>query len=128
MKNADERWFARLPVAVAFLAAEQRGPDSLRQLRVILTAAAQLRRPQPFPQMPRFRFENFTTANGLPTITCSPCWWMATASGRARTTAWGLRESAWKTYTTRTAWRIAPCFRWRWTSAPAMCGPAPWAG
>ena len=46
------------------------------------------------PNMPRFRFENFTTANGLPTITCTPCWWMEIASGRALTMAWGFTKTA----------------------------------
>ena len=37
-----------------------------------------------------------------PTITCTRCWWMEIASGRARKTAWpSTRIGKWKTYTTK---------------------------
>jgi len=47
--------------------------------------------------------------------------WAGTENGLAV-----YENRTWKTYTTKTDWRIAPCFRSRSTSAQATCGPAPW--
>ena len=82
--------------------------------------------------MPLFRWENFTTANGLPdnhvfcVLVDGNRIWAGTENGL------GLYENgAWKVFRpTRIenrAWRIRPCCPSLSISAPAMCGPAPWA-
>jgi hypothetical protein len=84
----------------------------------------------PQPQMPRFRFENFTTANGLPdnhvfaVLVDGDRIWAGTDNGLA------VYENGMRGRPTppRTAWRIAPCSRWPWTSAPATCGPGTMGG
>ena len=77
------------------------------QLAVICTMAISLamslaaQAPQA-PQMPRFRFENFTTANGLPNnhvfavLVDGPRVWAGTEDGLA-----AYENHVWKTYTTK---------------------------
>ena len=49
--------------------------------------------------MPRFRWENFTTANGLPNNHVSACWSTVTASGPALKTVLGSYENGtWKVF------------------------------
>ena len=78
--------------------------------------------------MPRFRWENFTTANGLPDnhVFCVAVdgnrIWAGTENGLALYEAASGRCSA-----RRMDWRIGPFFPWRWTSAPAISGSRPWA-
>ncbi len=45
-------------------------------------------------ELPRFRWENFTTAKACPTTTCTASAWMATASGPAPKTAWRFTRTA----------------------------------
>jgi ligand-binding sensor domain-containing protein len=97
-KCADTRWFAIALLAAALpVAATPRGfaQAATRQPRnAPATAAA--------PQMPRFRFENFTTDNGLPdnhvyaVLVDGDRIWAGTDNGL------GLYENGnWKTYTTK---------------------------
>ena len=79
--------------------------------------------------MPRFRWENFTTANGLPdNRVFNVCVdgdrvWAGTENGL------GLYENGkWKVFSPRTAWPIARCCTSPSTSRPATSGPPPWAG
>jgi len=69
--------------------------------------------------LPRFRFENFTTANGLPDNHV----FSVLVDGERST-----RIVRGRSTTPATAWRIALCCLWRWTSAPATYGPGPWRG
>jgi hypothetical protein len=82
------------------------------------------------PQMPRYRFENFTTANGLPNNHV-----FAVLVGGDRIWA-GTEIMDWRSTRTMpgrstqppTGWHNAPSFLSLWTSAPAMCGPEQWVG
>ena len=93
-------------IAVLFIAgtlacAAQR-PASVRQtIHAALAASAAPQEPAP-PQMPRYHFENFTTANGLPdnhvysVLVDGDRIWAGTDNGL------GLYENGkWKTYTTK---------------------------
>ena len=60
------------------------------------------------PAMPRFRFENFTTANGLPDNHVFACWWMAIASGPGpRTVSHSTKTGSGRPTQPRMGWRIA---------------------
>ena len=97
-KCADPRWFAIALLAAALtVAATPRGfaQAVARQPRSAPATAAA-------PQMPRFRFENFTTQNGLPdnhvyaVLVDGDRIWAGTDNGL------GLYENGnWKTYTTK---------------------------
>jgi ligand-binding sensor domain-containing protein len=97
-KCADTRWFAIALLAAALpVAATPRGfaQAATRQPRSAPATAAA-------PQMPRFRFENFTTDNGLPdnhvyaVLVEGDRIWAGTDNGL------GLYENGnWKTYTTK---------------------------
>jgi len=90
-----------LPIAVLLAAiassSAQQAPASGTQI----SHAAQAASAAP-PQMPRFRFENFTTANGLPdnhvfsVLVDGSRIWAGTENGLAV-----YENHAWKTYTTR---------------------------
>ena len=79
--------------------------------------------------MPRFRFENFTVANGLPddhvfnVLVDGDRIWAATENGLG-----SVLNGKWKTYTTKDGLAHRRCYRLRWTSARATCGPEPWVG
>ena len=100
---ADERWFAIALLAVAFLTAEMRsGFAQATQGHPHGAAAAATMAAATVPQMPRFRFENYTTANGLPdnhvyaVLVDGARIWAGTDNGL------GLFEDGkWKTYTTK---------------------------
>jgi ligand-binding sensor domain-containing protein len=100
---ADERWFAIALLAVAFLTAEMRsGFAQATQGHPHGAAAAATMAAATVPQMPRFRFENYTTANGLPdnhvyaVLVDGARVWAGTDNGL------GLFEDGkWKTYTTK---------------------------
>ena len=78
------------------------------------------------PEMPRFRWENFTTANGLPdnhvfcVLVDGDRIWAATENGL------GLYEAASGNIHTAMDWRIAQCFM-ALDKRQAMCGPPQWA-
>ena len=100
---ADERWFAIALLAVAFLTAEMRsGFAQATQGHPHGAAAAATMAAATVPQMPRFRFENYTTANGLPdnhvyaVLVDGARIWAGTDNGL------GLFEDGkWKTYSTK---------------------------
>jgi len=100
---ADERWFAIALLAVAFLTAEMRsGFAQATQGHPHGAAAAATMAAATVPQMPRFRFENYTTANGLPdnhvyaVLVDGARVWAGTDNGL------GLFEDGkWKTYSTK---------------------------
>src|ERR1700760_3052300 len=80
------------------------------------------------PEMPRFHWENYTTANGLPdnhvfcVLVDGPRVWAGTETGWRCSRAANGRCSR-----PRTDWRIARCCRWRSIAARAMCGRERWA-
>ena len=102
-KSANERWFAIALLAVAFLTAEMRsGFAQATQGHPHGAAAAATMAAATVPQMPRFRFENYTTANGLPdnhvyaVLVDGARVWAGTDNGL------GLFEDGkWKTYSTK---------------------------
>ncbi len=96
-KLISTKWFAMALVAGAvFVTAERRGFAQAAQhpYHGALAATA-------LPQMPRFRFENFTTANGLPNdhvfavLVDGDRIWAGTDNGLAL-----YENGKWKTYTT----------------------------
>ena len=99
---------------------------------IVLLLSASLAAAQ---DVPLFRWENFTTANGLPDnhVFC------VLVDGDTRLGRHGkrigpLRKRRVESLSPRRrlrnckASRTRPCSRSRSTSAPATCGPAPWAG
>ena len=103
-KSANERWFAMALLAVAFLAAEVRSgfAQATHHGHPHGAAATATMAAATVPQMPRFRFENYTTANGLPdnhvyaVLVDGARIWAGTDNGL------GLFEDGkWKTYTTK---------------------------
>ncbi len=97
-KFADKRWFAMALLAVALLAADVRSGFAQAPQRHHHGASTAVT----VPLMPRFRFENYTTANGLPdnhvyaVLVDGDRIWAGTDNGL------GLYEDGkWKTYTTK---------------------------
>ena len=98
MKNLiHKEWLAIALVAgTVFVAAERRGFAQAAQHPHHGSLAATA-----LPQMPRFRFENFTTANGLPNdhvfavLVDGDRIWAGTDNGLAL-----YENGKWKTYTT----------------------------
>ena len=97
-KFADTRWFAIALAAVALTAAAAPRGAAQASARHPRGASA----PAAVPQMPRFRFENFTTDNGLPdnhvyaVLVDGERIWAGTDNGL------GLYEDGkWRTYTTK---------------------------
>ena len=96
------------------LTAAPKSPAAQQCLAALPVPAHAASAPSP-PQLklPRFRFENFTTANGLPdnhvfaVLVDGDRIWAGTENGLA-----ALRERNGRPTRPRTAWRIAPCFRW----------------
>jgi len=100
---ANERWFAMALLVVAFLAADvPSGIAQATQGHRHGAAAAASMAAATVPLMPRFRFENYTTANGLPdnhvyaVLVDGDKIWAGTDNGL------GLYEDGkWKTYSTK---------------------------
>ena len=100
---ANERWFAMALLVVAFLAADvPSGIAQATQGHRHGPAAAASMAAATVPLMPRFRFENYTTANGLPdnhvyaVLVDGDKIWAGTDNGL------GLYEDGkWKTYSTK---------------------------
>ena len=100
---ANERWFAMALLVVAFLTADvPSGIAQATQGHRHGAAAAASMAAATVPLMPRFRFENYTTANGLPdnhvyaVLVDGDKIWAGTDNGL------GLYEDGkWKTYSTK---------------------------
>ena len=82
------------------------------------------------PKMPRYLFENFTTANGLPdnhvysVLVDGDRIWAGTDNGSR-----GFRKrQVERSSPQRTDWHTGQCSRWRWTNAQATCGRARMGG
>ena len=79
-------------------------------------------------RMPRFRWENFTTENGLPdnhvfqVKVDGDRVWAATENGLAL-----YQNGRWKVYGTQTGWRTAPSCSWTWIRGRETYGRPPWA-
>ena len=80
------------------------------------------------PDMPKFRWENFTTANGLPNdhVFCvlvdGERIWAGTENGLAK-----YEDGKWKRIRPSDGLAHRAVLAWHWTSRPATSGPPRWA-